>query len=59
VNTTLIEEAKAAGLGVILWHEERPALLRRIGRLAGVHGVCTDVPDRTRQLLGLPPGGRF
>jgi len=55
VSTTLIQEAEAAGLGVIVWHEERPSVLKRIGRLSGVYGVCTGVPDRARQLLGLPP----
>ena len=53
VSTTLIQEAKAAGLGVILWHEERPSVLKRIGRLSGVYGVCTNVPDRARRLLAL------
>ena len=53
VSTTLIQEAKAAGLGVILWHEERPSVLKRIGRLFGVYGVCTDVPDRARRILAL------
>jgi len=53
VSTTLIQEAKAAGLGVILWHEERPSVLKRIGRLSGVYGVCTNVPDRARRILAL------
>ena len=56
VSTTLIQEAKAAGLGVILWHEERPSVLKRIGRLSGVYGVCTDVPDRARRILALSSG---
>ena len=56
VSTTLIQEAKAAGLGVILWHEERPSVLKRIGRLFGVYGVCTDVPDRARRILTLSSG---
>jgi len=35
---------RAAGLGVICWHEERPheiAVLRRLG----VDGICSDAPD--------------
>ena len=56
VSRSLVSEVREAGLGLILWHEERPAQLRRIGRLSGVHGVCTNVPDRARQVLGLPPG---
>ena len=56
VSRTLMNEVREAGLGLILWREERPAQLRRIGRLSGVHGVCTNVPDRARLILGLPPG---
>lgn len=59
VSSSLREEARAAGLKLILWHEERPALLRRIGRLTGVYGVCSNRPDRARRLLGLPPGKQF
>ena len=56
VSASLREEAQTAGLKLILWHEERSAQLRRIGRLSGIHGVCTNLPDRARQALGLPPG---
>ena len=59
VSPSLVNEVRQAGLGLILWHEERPTQLRRIGRLSGVHGVCTNLPDRARLLLGLPPDGRF
>lgn len=34
VSRTLMNEVREAGLGLILWHEERPAQLRRIGRLS-------------------------
>jgi len=56
VNTTLIEEAKAAGLGVILWHEEREHMLKQIRRLSEIYGVCTNVPDRVRRILALSSG---
>jgi len=56
VNTTLIEEAKAAGLGVILWHEEREHMLKQIRRLSEIYGVCTNVPDRARRILALSSG---
>ncbi|HAF70326.1 MAG: Putative glycerophosphoryl diester phosphodiesterase [Acetothermia bacterium 64_32] len=56
VNATLVRQAQEAGVGVILWHEEQASVLKRIGRLSGVHGVCTDLPDLARRLLGMPPG---
>lgn len=56
VSTTLIQEAKAAGLGVILWHEEREHMLKQIRRLSEIYGVCTNVPDRARRILALSSG---
>ena len=56
VSTTLIQEAKAAGLGVILWHEEREHMLKQIRRLSEIYGVCTNVPDRVRRILALSSG---
>ena len=39
-----MQQVREAGLGVILWHEERPdeiAALRRVG----VDGICSDAPE--------------
>jgi len=39
-----MERVRQAGLGVILWHEERPeeiAALRRVG----VDGICSNAPE--------------
>lgn len=36
---------RGAGLGVVCWHEERPAVLDALLRL-GVSGICTDQLDR-------------
>jgi glycerophosphoryl diester phosphodiesterase len=35
---------RAAGLGVITWHEERPAEIAALKRL-GVDGICSDRPE--------------
>lgn len=40
-----IERVRAAGLGIISWHEERPAQIAALRRL-GVDGICSDTPDR-------------
>jgi glycerophosphoryl diester phosphodiesterase len=33
-----------AGLGVVCWHEERPAVISRLHQL-GVQAICSDMPD--------------
>ncbi len=38
------------GLGIILWHEERPAELRRLAVL-DVDGICTNTPDILAAIL--------
>jgi glycerophosphoryl diester phosphodiesterase len=40
-----IARVRAAGLGIICWHEERPAEIAALRRL-GVDGICSDTPDR-------------
>jgi len=44
VTKELLEHYPRAGLGVVLWHEERPAVLAALLRLP-VWGVCTNTPD--------------
>lgn len=39
-----IERVRAAELGIICWHEERPAVIAGLQQL-GVDGICSDQPD--------------
>jgi glycerophosphoryl diester phosphodiesterase len=39
--------ARAAGLGIICWHEERPAVIAGLRR-RGVDGICSDQPELLR-----------
>ncbi|MBZ0292118.1 MAG: hypothetical protein K8L99_06070 [Anaerolineae bacterium] len=39
-----LDKVYAAGLGVICWHEERPAEIRAL-QARGVQGICSDQPD--------------
>ncbi len=51
VTPALLAECRAAGLGVILWHEERPAVITRLRGLP-VDGVCSNRPELLRPLKG-------
>jgi glycerophosphoryl diester phosphodiesterase len=48
VTPALMERAFSQGREIVLWHEERPAILADIMRLP-VLGICTDRPDMMRQ----------
>jgi glycerophosphoryl diester phosphodiesterase len=39
-----IDRIRAAGLGLICWHEERPSEIAALRQL-GVDGICSDAPD--------------
>lgn len=39
-----IKRVRSAGLGIICWHEERPAEIAALKGL-GVDGICSDAPD--------------
>jgi glycerophosphoryl diester phosphodiesterase len=39
-----MERVRAAGLGVVCWHEERPAEIAALNAL-GVDGICSDQPE--------------
>lgn len=39
-----MEGVRAAGLGVILWHEERPDIIAAL-KTRGVDGICSDAPE--------------
>jgi glycerophosphoryl diester phosphodiesterase len=41
----LLGALRAAGLGIVLWHEERPDELRVL-RTLDVDAICTNTPDR-------------
>ena len=42
-----VAQARAAGLGVICWHEERPEVIAGLHR-RGVDGICSDRPELLR-----------
>lgn len=44
VDAALIAKARNAGRGIVLWHEERPAIIADLVNLP-VLGICTDKPD--------------
>ena len=39
-----IARVRQAGLGIILWHEERPSEIAALRQL-GVDGICSDAPE--------------
>ena len=47
VTPALLERAFSQGREIVLWHEERPAILADIMALP-VLGICTDLPDLMR-----------
>jgi len=51
VDASVVEEARARGLEVIVWTVNEP---EPIGALAaiGVHGIISDYPERLREVLG-------
>jgi glycerophosphoryl diester phosphodiesterase len=50
VTTDLMRKAFDMGREIVLWHEERPAILRDLMRLP-VLGICTDLPDLMRPTM--------
>jgi glycerophosphoryl diester phosphodiesterase len=46
----LISGIRQRGLGVVLWHEERPAELRELVKF-DVDGICTNTPDVLASIL--------
>jgi glycerophosphoryl diester phosphodiesterase len=46
----LISDIRQRGLGVVLWHEERPTELRELVKL-DVDGICTNTPDVLAAIL--------
>ena len=46
----LIASIRQHGLGIVLWHEERPQELRELVKL-DVDGICTNTPDVLAAIL--------
>ncbi len=44
LTETWMRNVRAAGLGVVCWHEERPSEIRALQNL-GVDGICSDEPE--------------
>lgn len=44
LTPTWMARVRAAGLGVICWHEERPAQIAALAQI-GVDGICSDAPE--------------
>ena len=49
-TSAMISHIRQQGLGIILWHEERPEELRELVKL-DVDGICTNTPDVLSKLL--------
>ncbi len=49
-----VARVRAAGLGIICWHEERPEEIAALLRL-GVDGICSNTPDRLAQMAVTSP----
>lgn len=50
ITPAMVAAIRRCGLGIILWHEERPAELRELVEF-GVDGICTDTPDILAEIL--------
>ena len=46
----MLSDIRQHGLGIILWHEERPSELRELVKF-DVDGICTDTPDVLSAIL--------
>ena len=49
----LVAAFRQRGLGIVVWHEERPEELRELVRL-DVDGICTNTPDVLASILRMP-----
>jgi glycerophosphoryl diester phosphodiesterase len=50
LTPALVARIRQHGLGIVIWHEERPAVLRELVRME-VDGICTDTPDVLSAIL--------
>ena len=51
----LVASIHGRGLGIVVWHEERPEELRELVKL-DVQGICTNTPDVLSGILGAAGG---
>jgi glycerophosphoryl diester phosphodiesterase len=54
LTAALIAAIRQQGLGIVVWHEERPEELRELVRL-DVDGICTNTPDLLASILRTNP----
>ena len=50
LSTAWVARVRAAGLGIVCWHEERPEVITALRQL-GVDAICSDLPE----LFAEPP----
>jgi glycerophosphoryl diester phosphodiesterase len=55
--SALVADIRRHGLGIVVWHEERPFELRALARL-DVDGICTNRPDVLAAILSEERGER-
>ena len=53
LTPALLGRLRGAGLGIVLWHEERPEIIARLRGLP-VDGVCGNRPELLRPLKDIP-----
>jgi glycerophosphoryl diester phosphodiesterase len=46
----MVTNIRQQGLGIVIWHEERPAELRELVSME-VDGICTNTPDVLSSIL--------
>lgn len=54
LTPALIAAIRQQGLGIIVWHEERPEELRKLAKL-DVDAICTNTPDLLASILHTDP----
>lgn len=54
LTPSLITSIRQEGLGIVVWHEERPEELRELAKL-DVDGICTNTPDLLASILRANP----
>jgi glycerophosphoryl diester phosphodiesterase len=54
LTPALIATIRQKGLGIVVWHEERPEELRELVKL-DVDGICTNTPDLLASILRTSP----
>jgi glycerophosphoryl diester phosphodiesterase len=50
LTPAMVTNIRQQGLGIVIWHEERPAELRELVRME-VDGICTNTPDVLSSIL--------